>query len=484
MNFWKTEMQNVSHLITLLGGTGKVAEHLNIKPSAISNWKKLNKIPNNKKDALKVLGMGMNVKTDEFLTTKNLINLKANILLIISGGIACYKSLEIIRLIKKTDIELDVVITKSAQKFITPLLVTSLNEKKCYTDLFSIEDEAQMNHITLARKPDIILVAPATANIIAKIAHGIADDLASTTILASFSKIMIAPSMNPVMWNNLVTKENCQKLLNRGTIFIEPDNGDMACGESGSGRLPEPKVIFERLISELFTKKNIKNSHLKGTSVIITAGPTIEDIDPVRFISNRSSGKQGFAIASELADRGANVTLITGPVDIPKPKNLNVIQIVSAQEMFERTMSELPADVVICAAAVADWRLIPEGNKYKGLSINNKIKKSDKTLIFKTVQNPDIISEIAKSKIKPKLIIGFSAETENLVQNSKDKLIAKNIDLIIANDVSENKVFGKDVNKVYIIDKNNCEEWIEQSKKSVAFKIADRINEILSLNSK
>jgi phosphopantothenoylcysteine decarboxylase / phosphopantothenate---cysteine ligase len=477
-------MKEVSHLISLLGGTGKVAQHLNIKPSAISNWKKLNKIPNNKKGALKILGIGLNVKTDEFLTTENLSNLKANILLIISGGIACYKSLEIIRLIKKTNIELDVIITKSAQKFITPLLVTSLNEKKCYTDLFSIEDESRMNHITLARKPDIILVAPATANLIAKIANGIADDLASTTILASFSKIIIAPSMNPVMWNNLATKENCQKLLSRGATFIEPDNGDMACGENGSGRLPEPKVIFERLITELDIKKNIKNSQLKGTSVIITAGPTIEEIDPVRFISNRSSGKQGFAIASELSDRGASVTLITGPVDIPMPKNLNIIQIKSAQEMFETTISQLPADVVICAAAVADWRLIPEGSKYKELGIKNKIKKSDEILIFKTIQNPDIISEIAKSKIKPKLIIGFSAETENVIKNAKAKLIAKNIDLIIANDVSENKVFGKDINKVYVIDKNNCEEWVEQSKKSVAFKIADKINKILSLNSK
>ena len=477
-------MQEISYLITLLGGTGKVAQHLNIKPSAISNWKKLNKIPNNKKDALKILGIKMNVKTNELLTTNSLSNVKANILLIISGGIACYKSLEIIRLIKKTDIELDVVITKSAQQFITPLLVTSLNEKKCYTDLFSIEDETQMNHITLARKPDIILIAPATANIIAKIANGIADDLASTTILASFSKIMIAPSMNPVMWNNLATKENCQKLLNRGAVFIEPESGDMACGESGSGRLPKPTVIFERLISELNMKKNTKNSQLKGTSVIITAGPTIEEIDPVRFISNRSSGKQGFAIASELSARGANVTLITGPVDIPKPKNLNIIQITSAQEMYEKTMSQLPADVVICAAAVADWRLIPEGHKYKELGIKNKIKKSNKAIIFKTIQNPDIVSEIAKSTMKPKLVIGFSAETENVVKNAKIKLIAKNIDLIIANDVSENKVFGKDTNKVYVIDKNNCEEWIEQSKKSVAFKICDKINEILSFNSK
>ena len=473
----ENKVHKVSDLINLLGGTGIVAKHLNIKPSAISNWKKLNKIPNNKKNSLKMLGLDMNVRTDQYLTSKNFSNLDGSVLLIISGGIACYKSLELIRLLKKTNIELDVVITKSAQQFITPLLITSLNEKKCYTDLFSIEDETQMNHIALARKPDIILVAPATANIIAKIANGIADDLASTTLLASYSKIIMAPSMNPVMWNNLATKENCQKLLNRGISFIEPDSGDMACGESGNGRLPEPQTIFNELLSKLSLKKN---TTLKGTSVIVTAGPTIEEIDPVRFVSNRSSGKQGFAIASELSNRGANVTLITGPVDIPLPLNLKTIQITTAQEMFEKTMSQLPSDVVVCSAAVADWKLIPETQKNEKFNPNTKIKKTNEPLTFKTIKNPDIISEIANSKSKPKLIIGFSAETENVVENARNKLKTKNIDLIIANDVSNNRVFGKDTNKVYVIDKKECEEWPEQNKKSVAFKIADRICDILS----
>jgi phosphopantothenoylcysteine decarboxylase / phosphopantothenate---cysteine ligase len=337
-----------------------------------------------------------------------------------------------------------------------------------------------MNHIALARKPDIILVAPATANIIAKVANGIADDLASTTLLASYSKIIMAPSMNPVMWNNSATKENCQKLLNRGISFIEPESGDMACGESGNGRLPEPETIFNELLSELSQKKSSKNTKLKGTSVIVTAGPTIEEIDPVRFVSNRSSGKQGFAIASELSNRGAHVTLITGPVDIPLPLNLKTIQITTAQEMFERTMSELPSDVVICTAAVADWKLIPERQKNEKFNRNTKIKKTDEALTFKTIKNPDIISEIANSKTKPKLIIGFSAETENVVENARDKLTTKNIDLIIANDVSNNKVFGKDFNKVYLIDQKDCEEWPEQNKKSIAIKIADRICDILS----
>ncbi len=474
-------MQKISHLIALLGGTGKVAEQLKIKPSSISNWKKLNKIPNNKHDAILALGFKLNVKIEDLLISKISNNLNAHVLLIISGGIACYKSLEVIRLIKQTDIKLDVIITKSAQQFITPLLVTSLNEKKCYTDLFSNEDEPEMNHISLARKPDIILVAPATANIMAKIANGFADDLASTTLLASFSKVMLAPSMNPVMWSNLATKDNYQKLLDRGITFIEPESGNMACGESGTGRLPEPKVIFQKLVSELNIRKNIKSKQFKGISVTITAGPTIEKIDPVRFVSNKSSGIQGFAIASELSNRGADVTLITGPVNIPKPKNLNIVQITSAQEMFERTMSQLPTDVVICAAAVADWKLIPEREKDNKLAINNKIKKSDKLLTFKTVQNPDILSTIASSKIKPKLVIGFAAETENVIKNATDKLIAKKIDLIIANDVSKDKVFGKNFNKVFVIDKNNCDEWVEQSKKSVAFNLADKIYEILSL---
>ena len=278
------------------------------------------------------------------------MNLKKNInvLLIICGGIAAYKSLEIIRLIKKTDIDLDIVMTKSAQEFITPLLVTSLNGKKCYVEV-SVEDESKMNHIHLARKPDVILISPATANIMAKLACGIADDLASTLLLATDSKIILAPSMNPIMWNNLATQANYKTLVNRGLHFVEPEKGDMACGESGTGRLAEPKLIFNTLLSHL--KKNIVlNNNLDGVSVIVTAGPTIEDIDPVRFVSNKSSGKQGFSIASELADRGALVTLITGPVSIPFPKVNKIIHVKSAQEMFDNTFSELRFYNYMCSS--------------------------------------------------------------------------------------------------------------------------------------
>ena len=475
-------MGKISQLISLLGGTGLVAKELKIKPSTVSNWRKLNKIPKKKIHAILSLCSGLKINTEDFLPSKDLNNVNVKILLIICGGIASYKSLEIIRLIKKTNIDLDVVMTKSAQKFITPLLVTSLNEKKCYIDLFSVEDETKMNHIMLARKPDIILVAPATANIMAKLANGIADDLASTILLASFSQIILAPSMNPVMWNNLATQENYQKLIGRGVEFIEPDVGDMACGENGTGRFPEPKIIFENVISNIIDRKNTTNQ-FKDVSIIITAGPTVENIDPVRFVSNKSSGKQGFAIASEFSRRGAQVTLITGPVNIPFPKCTNVIQVISAQEMFEKTMSQLPADILICSAAVADWKLIPETLSKEKINNKNKIKKTNQNLLFKTIKNPDILATIAKSNLRPSIVVGFSAETNNVIKNAKSKLISKEIDLIVANDVSENKVFGKDFNKVFLVDENNCEEWAEQSKKSIAFNLANKINKIFTTNN-
>ena len=470
-------MKDISNLISLLGGTGAIARKLDINPSAISNWKKQNKIPKTKYEAISKLSLDLNINIEEYLYPNDYKGSKFSILLIICGGIASYKSLEIIRLIKKNNIELDVVMTKSAQKFLTPLLVTSLNEKKCYTDLFSIEDEANMNHITLARKADIILVAPATANIMGKFANGIADDLASTILLATFSTVFLAPSMNPVMWENLATQENYHKLLDRGIKFIEPESGDMACGEFGTGRLPEPKHIIDEIVNNLNYKKKIQKQ-FNNVSVVITAGPTVENIDPVRFISNKSSGKQGYAIASELSNRGADVTVISGPVDIPPPKCNKLIKITSAQEMYDKTISILPADIVICSAAVADWRLIPEINNNHSLNTKHKIKKSNHNLRFTTLKNPDILETISKSKLRPKLVVGFSAETENIIENAKSKLISKKLDLILANDVSQNKVFGKDTNKVYVLTNDNCEEWSEQSKKSVASNLANKINEM------
>ena len=472
-------MNNISQLISLLGGTGVVAQSLKIKPSAISNWKKLNKIPPGKREAVLQLSSNLNVNIEKFFPTTKSNLTKVKILLIICGGIASYKSLEIIRLIKSTDNELDVVMTKSAQKFITPLLVTSLNERKCYTELFSVEDETKMNHINLARKPDIILVAPATANIMAKLANGYADDLASTILLASFSKIILAPSMNPVMWNNVATRENYKKLKDRGIEFIEPDTGDMACGENGKGRFPEPKFIFETILSHI-NKKEISTNQFKNTSILITAGPTLENIDPVRFISNKSSGKQGFEIASELTKRGAKVTLISGPVNIPFPNCANIIKVKTAQEMLDNVTQQLPADILICSAAVADWKLVPKTSTNINFNINKKIKKNIDNLLFETVKNPDILETISKSNLRPKIVIGFSAETNEVKKNAYSKLISKNVDLIVANDVSNNQVFGDDFNKVCLIDKINCEELEKQTKKSVAFHLANKINDLLT----
>tara|TARA_B100000161_G_scaffold256588_1_gene219795 strand:- start:1114 stop:2550 length:1437 start_codon:yes stop_codon:yes gene_type:complete len=471
-------MNNISKLISLLGGTGAVAEKLKIRPSAISNWKKLDKIPSTKLEAILELSSYLDVNIENFLPSKKLNNLKFRMLLIICGGIASYKSLEIIRLIKKTDIELDVVMTKSAQKFITPLLVTSLNERKCYIDLFSVEDETKMNHIKLARNQDIILVAPATANIMAKFANGLADDLASTILLASFSKIIFAPSMNPIMWNNLATQENYKTLLDRGIKFIEPDRGEMACGEKGIGRFPEPKAIYEFILSYI-KESQMLSSQFKNISIVITAGPTVEAIDPVRFISNNSSGKQGFEIASELTKRGAKVTVISGPVNIPFPNCENVIEVKTAQEMFNNVTQQLPADVLICCAAVADWKLIPKTSTNNIIDLNNKIKKTNKNLFFETIKNPDILETIAKSNLRPKIVIGFSAETENIKKNAHSKLISKNVDLMIANDVSSNKVFGEDYNEVCFICKDNYEQLEKQSKKSVAYHLANKINDLL-----
>ncbi len=471
-------MNNISKLISLLGGTGAVAEKLKIRPSAISNWKKLDKIPSTKLEAILELSSYLDVNIENFFPSKKLNNLKFKMLLIICGGIASYKSLEIIRLIKKTDIELDVVMTKSAQKFITPLLVTSLNEKKCYIDLFSVEDETKMNHIKLARNPDLILVAPATANIMAKFANGLADDLASTILLASFSKIIFAPSMNPIMWNNLATQENYKTLLDRGIKFIEPDTGDMACGENGIGRFPEPKTIYEFILSYI-KESQMLSSQFKNISIVITAGPTVEAIDPVRFISNNSSGKQGFEIASELTKRGAKVTVISGPVNIPFPNCENVIEVKTAQEMFNNVTQQLPADVLICCAAVADWKLIPKTSTNNIIDLNNKIKKTNKNLFFETIKNPDILETIAKSNLRPKIVIGFSAETDNIKKNAHSKLISKNVDLMIANDVSNNKVFGEDYNEVCFIYKDNYEQLEKQSKKSVAYHLANKINDLL-----
>jgi len=392
----------------------------------------------------------------------NLENKK--ILLIISGGIAAYKSLELIRLIKKKGATVKSILTKNSYKFVTPLSVASLSQEKVYSDLFDHENEAEMDHISLSRWADLILIAPATANIISKLSLGLADDLASTVCLASNKKILIVPSMNVRMWEHQKNKENINKLKSFDYSIIGPEIGDMACGEYGEGKMTEPKDILNYL-SEYF--KNINNN--KKYKALVTAGPTYEFIDPVRFISNKSSGKQGYEIANSLKKNGFETTLISGPTNLKDVEGVKMVKVNSAKDMYEATLENLPTDIAIFSAAVSDWKMENFNNK--------KIKKKgDLSLNLK--QNIDILSNISKhNSLRPKLVIGFSAETDNLSENSIRKLEEKNCDWIIANDVSDNSIgFDSDYNEVTIFYKKKELEKISKMKKSlIADKIVERV---------
>jgi len=396
------------------------------------------------------------------------MNNNLKILLIISGGIAAYKSLELIRIFKKNNIKVQVVLTKGGAQFVTPLSIAALSEEKVYQDLFSLKDETEMGHIQLSRKNDLILVAPASANIIAHVAAGIANDLATTIILAANKPVLFAPSMNVEMWNNSITKNNVQFLKNNNYKFVGPEPGDLACGEEGNGRMSEPENI-KKYISSMFEKKKL------NIDVLVTAGPTFEAIDPVRFIGNRSSGKQGIAIAKAFSELGANVTLVLGPSSQTVPEYIRVINIETANDMLEAVKTIKNIDVAICAAAVSDWAIKnPSKNKIK--KNNEKIPRINFAL------NPDILAYISnKKKDRPKLVIGFAAETNNLINNAKDKLKSKKCDWIIANNVLEEPgVFGGDNNNITLITKDNIESWDKCSKTKVAKKLASKvIKEIL-----
>lgn len=397
-----------------------------------------------------------------------IMNNNLKILLIISGGIAAYKSLELIRIFKKNNIKVQVVLTKGGAQFVTPLSIAALSEEKVYQDLFSLKDETEMGHIQLSRKNDLILVAPASANIIAHVAAGIANDLATTIILAANKPVLFAPSMNVEMWNNSITKNNVQFLKNNNYKFVGPEPGDLACGEEGNGRMSEPENI-KKYISSMFKKKKL------NIDVLVTAGPTFEAIDPVRFIGNRSSGKQGIAIAKAFSELGANVTLVLGPSSQTVPEYIRVINIETAKDMLEAVKTIKNIDVAICAAAVSDWAIKnPSKNKIK--KNNEKIPRINFAL------NPDILAYISnKKKDRPKLVIGFAAETNNLINNAKDKLKSKKCDWIIANNVLEEPgVFGGDNNNITLITKDNIESWDKCSKTKVAKKLASKvIKEIL-----
>ncbi len=399
----------------------------------------------------------------------------AKILLIVGGGIAAYKAAELIRGARKAGHELTPVLTAGGAHFVTPMSLAALAESPVYTSLWDLKDEAEMGHIQLSRAADLLLVCPATADLIAKMAAGIADDLATTLLLATDKPVVIAPAMNVRMWQHEATQANITTLQSRGITVIDPDEGPMACGEFGPGRLPEPDDILTFIAklplvpSEVEGRSSIVDSPLSGTHILVTAGPTHEPIDPVRVIANRSSGKQGFAIAAAAAAAGARVTLIAGPVALPTPGGVARIDVETAQQMAEAVAHALPADVAILVAAVADWRV--ETSPIK-------LKKSGGPPALQFVANPDILVTLGQSPDRPRLLIGFAAETNDVVANATAKRAAKNADWIIANDVSGD-VMGGARNQVHLITAAGVEDWPEASKQDVARHLVARIAEEL-----
>jgi phosphopantothenoylcysteine decarboxylase / phosphopantothenate---cysteine ligase len=415
------------------------------------------------------------------------------VLLIVTGGIAAYKALELVRLLKRQGIAVRAVMTQSAIEFVTPLSMGVMTEDQVYGDMFDLKEEREIGHIQLSRQADLIVICPATANILAKAAAGIADDLATTILLATDKPVLAVPAMNVRMWQHPATQRNLAQLKTDGMVIMDPDEGAMACGEFGPGRLPEPPVVAERICAMLgapfdaaltagrapsavtsspameaqpdFADEN--HRRLFGKRILVTAGPTYEAIDPVRYIANRSSGRQGFAIAAAAAEMGAEVTLVAGPVHLVTPPGVIRIDVESALEMKAEVEKALPTDVAILVAAVADWRAadVPE----------QKIKKDGKGIPPLTLtENPDILASLAKHKLRPRLLIGFAAETEKIVEHATAKLAKKGCDWIVANDVSGD-VMGGDNNAFHVVTKNGVESWPDSPKDVIARKLMEKV---------
>ncbi|MES2906846.1 MAG: bifunctional phosphopantothenoylcysteine decarboxylase/phosphopantothenate--cysteine ligase CoaBC [Pseudomonadota bacterium] len=370
------------------------------------------------------------------------------ILLIIGGGIAAYKSLELIRALRQRGFNVSTILTKAGEEFVTKLSVSSLSGEEVFGELFDLTREAKMGHIELSRNADLVVVAPATADLMAKRAHGLANDLASTALLATDKRVLLAPAMNVRMWEHAATQRNIAQLKKDGCLFVGPNEGDMACGEFGLGRMAEPLEIVAAIESALQKNQPLQNRH-----VIITAGPTFEPIDPVRFLGNRSSGKQGYALAQAAVKAGARVTLISGPVHLDAPHGTTIINVETAQAMQRAVEASLPADVFIASAAVSDWRA--------NAVANEKIKKraGEENYNLQLVENPDILASVAKNKNRPALVIGFAAETENVLANAQAKRTRKGCDWIVANDVSNGKVFGENDSALQLVTKDGVENW-------------------------
>jgi phosphopantothenoylcysteine decarboxylase/phosphopantothenate--cysteine ligase len=393
------------------------------------------------------------------------------ILLIVGGGIAAYKSLELIRLLTKAGVATRAILTKAGAEFVTPLAVGSLTADKVYGDLFNLTDEAEMGHIQLSRSADLVVVAPATADLMAKAANGLANDLASTALLATDKKVLMAPAMNVRMWEHAATQRNLARLAADGVTFVGPEQGDMACGEYGMGRMAEPQAICEAVLTLLADGPRAKP--LRGKRALVTAGATVEPIDPVRFLSNRSSGKQGYAIAAALAELGAEVVLVSGPTALAAPRGVTRFDVETARDMLAACEAALPADIAVCVAAVADWR--------PAAMSAAKIKKDKAGLpTVALIENPDILARLARpGKKRPKLVIGFAAETDDVEAHARAKIAKKGCDWIVANDVSGD-VMGGSENQVLLIAKDRSEAWPRMSKDEVARRLAGEIAHALA----
>ena len=394
-----------------------------------------------------------------------------SILLIIGGGIAAYKSLELIRRLAERGVKARAILTSAGAEFVTPLSVSALTGEKVYSDLFSLTDESEMGHIELSRAADLVVVAPATADLMGKLASGLANDLASTALLATDKRILMAPAMNVRMWQSPSVRRSAETLARDGVLFVGPNDGEMACGEFGPGRMAEPLEIVAAIEKAL----KIRGGALDGFKALVTAGPTHEPLDPVRFFANRSSGKQGYAIADALAGAGADTVLISGPVEIAPPSHVKLLKVTTAREMLAACEAALPADIAVMSAAVADWR--PD------IAANSKIKKDAEHHVpaLRLVENPDILATLARHKNRPRLLVGFAAETDEVVPHAVAKRTRKGADWIIANDVSANgigeSVMGGDRNQVHLITAGAQEHWPEMSKADVARRLVQRITQ-------
>ena len=395
------------------------------------------------------------------------------ILLIVGGGIAAYKSLDLVRRLKERGASVRAILTKDGAAFITPLSLSVLTGEKTFTELFDLKDEAEIGHIRLSREADLVVVAPATADLLAKMAQGLATDLASTVVLATDKTVLAAPAMNVRMWQHPATRRNLATLRQDGIRFVGPDEGEMACGEYGPGRMAEPQAIvaaIEKILGEGAEPRAGATPirSLAGMRVLITSGPTHEPIDPVRYIANRSSGKQGHALTRAAVLLGADVTLVTGPVSLPDPDGVRVVRVETAEEMLAAALASLPADIAICAAAVADWRAAG--------ATTQKLKKEGGATSLRLTENPDILATLAKPGPKrPRLVIGFAAETENLIENASEKRIAKGADWIVANDVSPGTgVMGGDGTQIHLVTAAGVEDWPPLSKDETAMRLLAR----------